>query len=125
MAKPLFVDTDIKYEIISRLKLNNSEARIQPTLTIHRGCPCQQNAGVDLQNLIKSRIDQESSESDSFIDEILCDIHKSSTSHADDNFSSYCSAKTHSSTDGYQMDMLLTGIIPLSNNVTPDKPHLY
>jgi len=66
---------------------------------------------------IESCVDLECSESDSFIDEILGDILESSTystSHTDDDISSYCS------TDGYQMDMLLTGIIPLSNNLTPD-----
>jgi hypothetical protein len=40
-------------------------------LNVEDGCPCQQNADVDLQNLIESRTDLESSESDSFIDEIL------------------------------------------------------
>ena len=39
--------------------------------SIEDGCPCRQNADVDLQNLIESRTDLESSESDSFIDEIL------------------------------------------------------
>jgi hypothetical protein len=72
---------------------------------------------------IESCVDLECSESDSFIDEILGDIHESSTystSHTDDDISSYYSTPAPSSTDGYQMDMLLTGIIPLSNNVTPD-----
>jgi len=53
---PLYVDTDIEYELDMKLfpGLNNPEARIQPSLMIHKddGCPCQQNADVDLQNLI-------------------------------------------------------------------------
>lgn len=72
---------------------------------------------------IESCVDLECSESDSFIDEILGDIHESSTystSHTDDVISSYCSTPAPSSTDDYQMDMLFTGIIPLPNNVTPD-----
>lgn len=53
---PLYVDTDIEYELDMKLfpGFNNPEARMQPSLMIHKdvGCPCQQNADVDLQNLI-------------------------------------------------------------------------
>jgi hypothetical protein len=53
---PLYVDTHFEYELDMKLfpGLNNPEARIQPSLMIHKddGCPCQQNADIDLQNLI-------------------------------------------------------------------------
>ena len=53
---PLYVDTHFEYELDMKLfpGLNNPGARIQPSLMIHKddGCPCQQNADIDLPNLI-------------------------------------------------------------------------
>jgi hypothetical protein len=70
MTKPLFVDRHWIWNYFQAWKTSKQEFN-RCWWSIEDGCPCQQNADVDLQNLIESRTDLESSENDSFIDEIL------------------------------------------------------